>query len=612
MILKTLKKIGTKGFRVYYMTFFFVIIFFFSCLDYYYGNGYLFHLPHQFWITLAFTTLLSLPIHEFAKKNRKKGPVVVLGLNALSFVGFWMYFEYLLNSSLPLYLLIIRIMVMAFTILVLFVSYGRMRSRNFGRHLRNVVLVTAKSATFSILILLGLLFLTLMTNLLFELGEINFYLNDYNFHVILCSVLIFPLFFIGMYAAMEEEEDESEKEILSSGTSNSSMSNSGMSNSGIPAYELNFVSRVSLFYILMPLLIAYTVVLYIYFFKQAILMQLPNNVLAHLVSWYLFVSHVALYFISGISYYKNEFEKWILSKSRVLIASMIVPIFLLFVGIWIRIDSYGFTESRYFLLLFAIFNTVGLLLLYLFKWRAQFAILILAVCMLHISCYGALSVERVTYRSQMAVLNQALEKEGYAFEDFAEGVYIDTEFPFDHESASRIDSAAFKLLDQNVSVYERKVLQNLTRIPDPNMTPYHVASRNVELLSTNLSIYQSENILRLQENEYFFRINYGEELEVWDFLVLPLENGIAFYDASAASEIAGTPTPLYLFDFESHIIRDKAKESLYRADFMHEGVHYEVFLIFDYFNCYIDSDGKMVEGSMDYYTANILIRKKSD
>ena len=66
------------------------------------------------------------------------------------------------------------------------------------------------------------------------------------------------------------------------------------------------ILRVLLLYIVMPLLTAYTTILYIYFIKIMVLWQWPVGLVSHLVLWYAVIVVVVLFLITPI---KDE-DKW--------------------------------------------------------------------------------------------------------------------------------------------------------------------------------------------------------------------------------------------------------------------------------------------------------------
>ena len=126
------------------------------------------------------------------------------------------------------------------------------------------------------------------------------------------------------------------------------------------------VLKVLLLYIVVPLLIAYAVILYAYFAKIIITRSWPEGIVAHLVLWYSLISSLVLFFI----YPLRDVVKWI-PRFLSLFPKMLLPLLaMMFVALGIRIQSYGITENRYFVLL-AGFWVTGIVLYYLFSKRIR-------------------------------------------------------------------------------------------------------------------------------------------------------------------------------------------------------------------------------------------------
>lgn len=124
--------------------------------------------------------------------------------------------------------------------------------------------------------------------------------------------------------------------------------------SGIPAAEQEFaiesypkVLRVLLLYIVMPIISAYTLILYIYFAKILITRQWPGGLVSHLVLWYSLISTFVVFLI----YPLRGTIQWV----RVFLAvlpKLILPLLaMMFVSMGIRINAYGITENRYLVIL---------------------------------------------------------------------------------------------------------------------------------------------------------------------------------------------------------------------------------------------------------------------
>lgn len=110
-------------------------------------------------------------------------------------------------------------------------------------------------------------------------------------------------------------------------------------------------------YIAIPLIAAYTLVLVAYFVKILITANWPSNEVGIMVLIY---SAAGLLVFILSSLLENRFAH----LYRMIFPKVLIPVVIMqLVSVWIRLDAYGITESRYYVALFGLFTiTVGLLL----------------------------------------------------------------------------------------------------------------------------------------------------------------------------------------------------------------------------------------------------------
>ncbi len=110
-----------------------------------------------------------------------------------------------------------------------------------------------------------------------------------------------------------------------------------------------------LLYIVMPLIIAYSAILYVYFAKIVITRQWPDGMVSHLVLWYSFISILVLFFV----YQLRRPNKWV-GVFVSYFPKLVIPLLaMMFVSMGIRIKAYGITENRYFVLAAGLWVTAG-------------------------------------------------------------------------------------------------------------------------------------------------------------------------------------------------------------------------------------------------------------
>jgi len=126
---------------------------------------------------------------------------------------------------------------------------------------------------------------------------------------------------------------------------------------GLPAVDQDMqlegypnVLKVLLLYIVMPIILTYTLILYIYFLKTLLTMEWPEGTVSHLVLWYSVFSAGVLFLIYPLVK-DNKFVKLF----TVWFPKLILPaLLLMFTAISIRISAYGITENRYFVVALAL------------------------------------------------------------------------------------------------------------------------------------------------------------------------------------------------------------------------------------------------------------------
>lgn len=171
-------------------------------------------------------------------------------------------------------------------------------------------------------------------------------------------------------------------------------------------YEFPFIFNVLIKFVIIPLIIIYTGVLYIYMAKVLISMHLPKGLISHLVLWYTAFSLIIIILITPLA--KNDkflgnFKKYFPYFSIPLIFASLFAIFQ-------RIYQYGITENRYYVLLL-IFWLFFCMILYIRKSKVTGVFISLIICLI-IAVYTPFSAEKVSVYSQSQRLKRMLVKYG--------------------------------------------------------------------------------------------------------------------------------------------------------------------------------------------------------
>jgi len=164
--------------------------------------------------------------------------------------------------------------------------------------------------------------------------------------------------------------------------------------------------KILISYIAIPLITTYTLVLLAYFVKIVFTQVWPIGQLGPMILAYSALGFILFILASSL---ENKFSK----TYQVLFPKVLILIVLVQISsIVIRIQAYGFTESRYYLGLFALYTLVMAILLS-FKWVKKLQwIAIIAMCFALVSVIPPLDAFSVSRASQKDRLETLLTKAG--------------------------------------------------------------------------------------------------------------------------------------------------------------------------------------------------------
>ncbi len=182
---------------------------------------------------------------------------------------------------------------------------------------------------------------------------------------------------------------------------------------GIPAFTKNLekdeyskLLRILLLYIIMPLITVYTAILYIYFAKVIITLEWPEGLVAHLVLWYSVISTAVIFMTSPLSSankWAQTFIYWY--------AKLVLPILaIMFISIGIRINAYGITENRYFVVLLGLLVTGIMIYINMAKHRRNIVMPITLAIITLLAVFGPWNAYSVSKLSQNIRFESILEK----------------------------------------------------------------------------------------------------------------------------------------------------------------------------------------------------------
>lgn len=156
----------------------------------------------------------------------------------------------------------------------------------------------------------------------------------------------------------------------------------------------NRLFEVLLNYVLSPALLIYAVILYLYFIKVAVLWSLPKGAVAYIV-----VSFVSAAFIlKGCQVFLlKRYYDWFYKHASLVVMPTLV---MYWIGVYYRINQYGFTEPRVYLVIVGLILSGLVVLFFTKRWGRYLYVSCLAIVLLSVVTYipgiTAKDIERVS------------------------------------------------------------------------------------------------------------------------------------------------------------------------------------------------------------------------
>jgi hypothetical protein len=164
--------------------------------------------------------------------------------------------------------------------------------------------------------------------------------------------------------------------------------------------------KVLILYIVMPLITIYTAILYVYFGKIIITTQWPQGLVSHLVLWYSVIAAIVLFFISPL----RQESTWVDNFMKVFPKIILPLIIMMFISIGIRINAYGVTENRYYVVVLGLWVFTVMLYFSLRKNLRNIVLLISLAIITLISVFSPISSYSVSKYSQNKRLYSILQR----------------------------------------------------------------------------------------------------------------------------------------------------------------------------------------------------------
>jgi len=250
------------------------------------------------------------------------------------------------------------------------------RKNHFELYLVNLFTRFFVTYLYAFILFLGLAFTLFTINTLFNL-DLTYKLY---FDMWLIVVVIFaPAFFLADIPTFEENQEYD---------------------------EYSKVLKVLILYIVMPIIVVYTAILYAYFIKILFERSWPEGLVSHLVLWYSIVTSVVIVFV----YPLRKSNKWVSGFTSYLPKVIMPGLLMMFISMGIRISAYGITENRYFVIVSGIWVTLAMIHFILGKKTKNIHVVIALIIIAAIAVYGPLSSYSVSKFSQNARLEDLFTK----------------------------------------------------------------------------------------------------------------------------------------------------------------------------------------------------------
>ncbi|MBS1548381.1 MAG: DUF4153 domain-containing protein [Bacteroidetes bacterium] len=311
------------------------------------------------------------------QKTKLPPAIQLLGLPLLIGVYFLLPESYKNFSENYIYKLI-PIFLLSHLWVSLSINYPNSNESNFWQFNKNLFVNAFMTFVFSFVLIGGVLLAILAVDKLFNLEiNSNIYLQIFNFLLFFGSSVIFLLFTDKGFVTLTETTEYPK--------------------------ILKFFTQ----FILIPLLLIYALILYLYTGKIVLQWSLPYGWVSYLVLVYSVIGILALLLVYPLR--EKQVKSWVKIFSKVFFFTLIPLIVLLFIAIFTRISAYGITEPRYFVVALAVW--LSLLVVYFIvskKDQIQFIPITLALSVifsLFMPYFNAFSMAK---RSQITQLEKEI------------------------------------------------------------------------------------------------------------------------------------------------------------------------------------------------------------
>ena len=474
--------------------------------------------------TLALAFPLSIAVTLLSERNNKKA------LNFSIFGAFIVLYYFFIGKNLftveyDTYRIQYVLWILASVFLVTFIPYVKKISSTvlgFWQYNQRILYALLATAFYSAAIYAGLSIALFAVNTLFDLNIDGIRWAE-------LGTLIFGLFsttfFLARFPHAEESAIEYPKEL-----------------------------RMFSFYVLVPLVAIYVLILYSYSGKIILSQEWPKGIISSMILGFSMLgicTYALLYPLIRLDELLQKISRWFF-------VALLPQIVVLFLAVKLRIDEYAITEQRYFVVIFGVWLLV-ISLYFIFGKNKDIRTIPLSLCIL-IACisFGPWGAFQVSRDSQVQRIEGILVRNNM----LVDGKIASTTTPISFKDRQEI-SEIILYLNQNHGL--ETIQPWFTQDLQATENHHEKAKRATELLGINfIDTYQNET-------NYYFTSNTGKEgtsqaLKVtgYDYLVQDTYNATVLNGASYKFIFATTTLEYVVLKNDSEIARFPVKPLIER------------------------------------------------
>lgn len=296
--------------------------------------------------------------------------------------------------------------------------------------------------------------------------------------------------------------------------------------SGIPSHIENLDSvndypkglKVFSQYILLPLVLIYFMIIYAYTLKIIVTSNFPSGWVSNLV---LFLSVAGIFSLLLINPIKDLDEnKWIKTFRRLFYIFLLPMLALLAVSIWKRIDQYGVTENRYFIVVLNAW-LVFISLYFIFSKSKNIKVIPSTLCVLALlTCFGPWSAFSISIKSQLRILEKNLTEANVLVDGKIKKATKELTYDQGHKIVSTVDYLeGVNALDELKPWFTTDIDTIINKNDNDEYRWRDKSSEILGLMGINESNYFFPNELHTQNVYYYSEEMKSVQVKDFDYLI---------------------------------------------------------------------------------------------